>query len=268
MKIFLIILLFSPILSLAQPPIELVDKLERTVFYDVIFVPDSTQPDKTYREPMILQVGANSSKFFSYHAFVRDSIILATGNSSIPSTIPQINIRLLKNFPDKGRFVYTDEPILFTKLKCQGVLTPVKWVIYPRMGEVLGYSCQKATTHFAGRDYVAWFTTEIPLQDAPYFFDGLPGFIIKIQDTRKHYTFEFNTIKEAHEETNIYLRKMKYTTVTWEELLNKRKEVHKRSAFSIFGDQGITIDIPGGDAEAEKRIQQNMRWLSNYIELK
>ena len=27
---------------------------------------------------------------------------------------------------------------------------------------VLGYTCHKATTRFRGRDYIAWYTEEIP----------------------------------------------------------------------------------------------------------
>ena len=27
---------------------------------------------------------------------------------------------------------------------------------------ILGYPCHKATTHFRGRDYIAWYTEEIP----------------------------------------------------------------------------------------------------------
>lgn len=65
----------------------------------------------------------------------------------------------------------------------------MKWQITEERKSVVGYTCQKATTHFAGRDYVAWFTTEIPYQDGPYKFSGLPGFIVQVQDAQKHYTF-------------------------------------------------------------------------------
>ena len=42
---------------------------------------------------------------------------------------------------------------------------------------------QKATTSYGGRDWIAWFTAEIPFQDGPYKFYGLPGLIVKMEDT-------------------------------------------------------------------------------------
>jgi GLPGLI family protein len=78
----------------------------------------------------------------------------------------------------------------------------MEWHILKDSEEVAGYSCQKATTNFAGRDYVAWFTTEIPYQDGPYKFSGLPGFIVQVQDTQKHYTFSLKSFNEK--QTPVY----------------------------------------------------------------
>jgi GLPGLI family protein len=54
---------------------------------------------------------------------------------------------------------------------------------------------KKATTEFAGRTYVAWYTTEISIADGPYKFHGLPGLILSIYDTNKHYQFTVSSIK-------------------------------------------------------------------------
>lgn len=45
---------------------------------------------------------------------------------------------------------------------------------------ILNYKCKKATTKFRGRDYVAYFSNEIANQGGPWKFDGLPGFIVKV----------------------------------------------------------------------------------------
>ena len=45
----------------------------------------------------------------------------------------------------------------------------------------------KAVTEFAGRKWTAWFTEELPFQDGPYKFRGLPGLIVKLEDaTQSH----------------------------------------------------------------------------------
>ena len=68
---------------------------------------------------------------------------------------------------------------------------PMQWKLSPGEEAVIcGYKCQRATCHWRGRDYVAWFTSEIPLKSGPWKFGGLPGLIMKVFDTRHVYTWE------------------------------------------------------------------------------
>src|SRR5690606_1469092 len=55
-------------------------------------------------------------------------------------------------------------------------------------------ACQRADIRFGGRDWVAWFTTEIPIPDGPYKFCGLPGLIVSIADTQQHWQFDLTHI--------------------------------------------------------------------------
>lgn len=55
---------------------------------------------------------------------------------------------------------------------------------------IIGYECRKATTEFAGRQYTAWFTPEIPLPFGPYKFGSLPGLILKIEDGKRQFVWE------------------------------------------------------------------------------
>ena len=40
-----------------------------------------------------------------------------------------------------------------------------------------------------GRNYHAWFAPEIPLNEGPWKFNGLPGLILEVYDTQDHYHF-------------------------------------------------------------------------------
>ena len=65
-----------------------------------------------------------------------------------------------------------------------------QWELTDELQTIQGYSCQKATCHWRGRDYEAWFTSEIPIRRGPWKFGGLPGLIVKISDAKKEYNFE------------------------------------------------------------------------------
>ncbi|WP_456438988.1 GLPGLI family protein [Psychroserpens sp.] len=56
----------------------------------------------------------------------------------------------------------------------------IDWKVEDEYTSVLGYRCQKATCEFRGRSFEAFFTSEIPYNDGPYKFDGLPGLILMV----------------------------------------------------------------------------------------
>lgn len=64
------------------------------------------------------------------------------------------------------------------------------WDIGTETATVCGYECIKATCHWRGRDYIAWFTTDIPVGAGPWKFGGLPGVIMKISDKDNVYSWE------------------------------------------------------------------------------
>lgn len=67
---------------------------------------------------------------------------------------------------------------------------PISWKILPETTKIGEYKVQKAETDFAGRKWTAWFTTDLPYQDGPYKFGGLPGLIVKVEDDKGEYSFD------------------------------------------------------------------------------
>lgn len=95
---------------------------------------------------------------------------------------------------------------LFTYLEYPDSVPTLKWDFRPGESHpVLGYECSKATTEFAGRRYTAWFTPEIPLPFGPYKFGGLPGLILKIEDSEQQFVWEAAGFERSDEPI------MKYT---------------------------------------------------------
>ncbi|HIR32843.1 MAG TPA: GLPGLI family protein, partial [Candidatus Coprenecus merdigallinarum] len=53
-----------------------------------------------------------------------------------------------------------------------------------------GYNCQRATGTFRGREWQVWFTYDIPYNYGPWKLGGLPGLILKAEDSSGTFVWE------------------------------------------------------------------------------
>ena len=81
------------------------------------------------------------------------------------------------------------------------------WQITGETDTIFGYPCQKAIVDYAGRNYSAWFTMEIPINDGPWKFYGLPGLILRVSDSEGY--FQYLAIGLRQYEGNVEIMKDK-----------------------------------------------------------
>ncbi|MCM1168705.1 MAG: GLPGLI family protein [Bacteroides sp.] len=72
------------------------------------------------------------------------------------------------------------------------------WQLLPETDSVAGFACQKASTDYKGRHYVAWYSPDVAVQAGPYKFGGLPGLIVRVEDTTGDYRWELNGIRPVN----------------------------------------------------------------------
>ncbi|WP_228420365.1 GLPGLI family protein [Chryseobacterium sp. 5_R23647] len=90
-----------------------------------------------------------------------------------------ISYKVTKQYPDFKTHLFTR--ISNDSYKIEEDKKP-EWKILPEKQKIGEYNAQKATTKYGGREWTAWFSTDLPFQDGPYKFYGLPGLIVKIED--------------------------------------------------------------------------------------
>lgn len=139
------------------------------------------------------------------------------------------------------------------------------WKLQEEQKEILSYNCKKATTEFAGRTYVAWYTTEISIADGPYKFHGLPGLILSIYDTNKHYQFNVASIKNSSSFCNTADQLQKPTQVTYEEYKQLKKR-YKEKPSTLINSGGMTFPKEMLDL-ADQRAKEKMKFENNPMEL-
>lgn len=100
------------------------------------------------------------------------------------------------------------------------------WVTSTRDSTILTYPCTEAQMSFRGRDYRALFTMNIPLSVGPWKFGGLPGLILKIEDTKQDYIFRAIGIRSVKE--GIHLWDWKYQENTRKDIRKYVERMHKK----------------------------------------
>jgi len=165
--------------------------------YEYKFVSDSTARDKSETELMYLDVSKNGSKFYSRDKAVADSVMKVIdkkgSNDFSGIKFGRVQYIIEKTYPDyKIQFfnhIDTDEFKVSDDRK-------IEWKILPDQQKIGEFTAQKAVGEFAGRQWIAWFTTDIPFQDGPYKFNGLPGLIVKIEDKTNSHSFTLKEVKK------------------------------------------------------------------------
>ncbi|WP_165835348.1 GLPGLI family protein [Chryseobacterium viscerum] len=164
--------------------------------YQYTYIPDSTNTE-TIKDLMFLDTANNRSLFYSRMKFTEDSTSIAEAekkNFYIPNATILYRVEKMNG---KTFFLTNDYGLGKIKVEDNRKIT---WKIESEKQKIGEYSAQKATTDFGGRKWTAWFTTDIPIQDGPYKFSGLPGLIVKIEDATKNHIYELIGIKNLPKE--------------------------------------------------------------------
>jgi GLPGLI family protein len=150
---------------------------------------------------------------------------------------------LYSNARFSNRFLYKETP------------TKIQWEITNTIKKMEGLTVQKATTKFRGRNYVAWFTPEIPVSLGPWKLNGLPGLILEAYDTNKEMLFLFKKIEYPYK-NKIKFPSIKRNWMTYKDFL-KEKEKHVDRNLKYSRAIGEQFDAKASDAEIEKLRKKN-----------
>jgi GLPGLI family protein len=184
----------------AQQP----DTAQVFVHYKFSHVRDTTDRTRPYTENMVLAVGKKAGVYRSYDAQLQE----AQFNKQMREQIANSgggHIRVDRHITGSGTeyFQYPNERTmvrkesLFHSFLISEALPPIVWQIGRDTASFGGLHCQKATTHFKGRDYTAWFCPDLPLHLGPWKLNGLPGVIVEAYDAKNEVRFAFDGVEKA-----------------------------------------------------------------------
>ena len=148
----------------------------------------------------------------------------------------------------------------------------IDWKISSEKQKIGEWNTQKAETEFGGRKWTAWFTSDIPIQDGPYKFHGLPGLIVKLEDGSKSHIFTLQAVKNLTEipkdvfgEKEVLINQKQY------DKLVKEYENDPTKGLKQMQMGGVTMIMKEGNGnqmkDQEERLKARIKKDNNRIEL-
>lgn len=242
--------------------------------YDVVYKKDSTSNVQT-KENYHLDIDKDDVTYYTRDFYVADSLI--NNNLKFPSESKLNTSTIISH--KKGNDNYDEFEILegSTILKLQSKDSQ-NWNLTKENKKVKNLTLQKATATFGGRNWTAWFTKDIPFQEGPYKFHGLPGLIVELYDDKENYRFELvksEKIDKISKNQFIEMSRQMSVPVDWEKYkktkltyydspVNYLKNASNKEQFYL--NDGTVVN-PKNSREINERLKSTIKKYNNPIDL-
>ncbi|WP_210149179.1 GLPGLI family protein [Chryseobacterium scophthalmum] len=253
--------------------------------YEYKFITDSTKTNEVGTEIMYLDVAKKGSKFYSQKKSIADSIhqdrITKKTRDFTGIDYGLVPFVVEKSYPDFKIDFFNNLDMNKYKVSDNRALN---WKILPEKEKIGEFNAQKASLYFAGRIWTAWFVSDIPIQDGPYKFHGLPGLIIKIEDKTKSHSFVLKEIKKSNSNqewvsdnekksfgNTVVIDQEKYKKQVIDSRNNPTKGMRQmlsgNTKVMMIDENGKPLDVEKMLREQERDAKANNARNNNFLEL-
>lgn len=142
-----------------------------------------------------------------------------------------------------GEYGYYSEP--FSELEWSIVEDSTK--------TVLGYECMKATADYHGREWCVWFAPEMPVQDGPWKFCGLPGLILEAAEPSGQHHFTAIGIETSDKEITPVYNVEKYDKMDRREMLKGYRNSKENGMAMFKARTGYDLGVKDAPVTEEMR---------------
>lgn len=260
-RVFLAFAMLAPLLAGAQvisptvisrfqwnsPYQEIMGSAEYVARYQLYYVKASRDPGIYTWATTRTEIGKHYLGYLDEGGYLGDSVT----NVALSEKWDKAKAwQAFKSVPVKRRITsYTVVDLGQQEVICQDKVHGIEYTArfpYPKLAwtltkgdtVVMGVSCKRATTSYAGREYVAYYSLDHRVPYGPYIFHGLPGLIFALYDTEHVFNFSLASFEKVQHFVPIYLRRKfdKTEKVSGEEL---RKLLNNNY-------MNATVDTPDG----------------------
>lgn len=250
-----------------------VNKLNLKTFYYILhYQVDSTNINYIKDELFILNENEGTSIFTSIGNFKSDSLLNRskilyekTGildfkglpHSKFTYYVVKslkMNSKIISYYDNISKYNFTYDELIENN-----------WILHSDKKVINNFTCQKATIKKYGREFVAWFTKDIPINDGPYKFYGLPGLILELYDTKNMYHFKLIKYDPNDNTFDIEVpaRRLNKIAKTEKSKFDSAQKNYKQNTVQRVSTSGFNVGI-----ERLNQIRDRIKEENNPLELK
>ncbi len=240
------------------------DQAKLAAFYRLKFRTDSTRVDDYTQAQTVLMISDRYVRFGDFNHIRLDSInnYLAANKKNRENAQARAEWDTYIHLDNYHTVTLTDLTKQETTVQLSSVLrgyeytypTPeIQWQRVAGDTVIQEMPCHKATCSFSGRQYVAWYTEQIPLPYGPYLFGGLPGLIVELHDVGRNWNFTFESFGAMEHYRPMYLYHKSF--------LGKLMHLPREKALTAYRN-----DLENWDnlfiEEANVKVLTNGKWVT------
>lgn len=224
--------------------------------------------------PFVLLVNKEQSKFYSPDTERKDSLESTPKGRAVSDQLFRDAMERYTSTKDMSvmdgvvyktflyifRFLPKNEMTVYDKIGMleQGCYTEplgeIEWEIGDSTKNVLGYECVMAKANYHGRDWTAWFASDIPVPEGPWKLTGLPGLILEATESTGQHGFIATGIESTNQEIYPIYPYRQYEKMSRIDMLKQQRNYKNHSSSINTAATGIDFGKDHIMTEEESKI--------------
>ena len=174
--------------------------------YDYTYYYDSLRPSKVYNYEMEVIKTSTDRFYFEKNTFKSMEVdylswknkenVQLTWEKMNQIPYSKLNKFIISNDFREFRFIEIGLNDIMSTL----LFNSINWKIESNV--IKDVKFKKATANFLGRNWIAYYDENIPINDGPFIFSGLPGLILEIHDEQNYFKWKLTSYKLDYNDNN------------------------------------------------------------------
>lgn len=178
------------------------------IIYDIKY--PNENPNASYVETrMFFNDTLSVSTAFSTHFYKNNKQNIEQEDDAVRVNFKygdEIGELIHRNFNQEEITLRFPKTAAFDEFTVADAWVKIDWTITEDTMTIAHFKCKKGIGDFRGRQYMAWFTEEIPLPYGPWKLFGLPGLILEAQDSEQMFKVVLRGVQYPSKESFVSLK--------------------------------------------------------------